>query len=311
MTTVVTRRGAVAAPTPADPAESRTGPARALRIVAAVVANTTLLTSLLYFFGLVATQVFFAHFRVHYTLLSQTPDEVLARGADGLFLPLARVSIAVLVVTFLARYLRTRLSARRWAALLRVGAPVAAVAGLVLLAVTVPVTADPGTMRGYPGLPGLGFSTGVVLLAFAWRWWSVTAGRERRGARFGAVEAVAAFLLVGIGLFWSVGDYSSAVGTRRGYEVEARVPDMPAVVLYSGQGLNLSGAGVRQVACGGPDTAYKYRYDGLKLLLQSGGQYVFLPATWRSSAGTAFVVPRTDSLRLEFGPPGSSPPPTC
>ncbi|MFE2755525.1 hypothetical protein ACFXGA_26335 [Actinosynnema sp. NPDC059335] len=270
--------------------------------------NTTLLTALLYFFGLVATQVFFAHFRVHYTLLGQTADEVLARGADGLFMPLAGLAMAVLVVTFAARYLRARLSPRAWAAFLRVCTPVAAVVGLALLAVTVPITVNPEPFRAYPGLPGLGFAIGVVLLAFAWRRWSATA---RRGAAFGVVESVAAFLLVAIGLFWAVGDYSASVGTRRGYEVEARIPEMADVVVYSAQGLDLAGEGVRQVACAQPDSAYRYRYDGLKLLLQSGGQYVFLPATWRSSSGTAFVVPRTDSLRLEFRPPGSSPPPAC
>ncbi|MCE7000230.1 hypothetical protein LZG04_36260 [Saccharothrix sp. S26] len=305
------RRSASPAQPVPDPVVPPTGPARALRIMASVVANTTLLTALLYFFGLVATQVFFAHFRVHYTLLSQTPDEILARGADGLFLPLAGIAIGVLAVTFLARYLRTRLSARQWSAFLRACTPVAAVLGLALLAVTLPITVDPEPFRAYPGLPGLGFAVGIVLLAFAWRRWSLTAGRGRKGAAFGVAESVAAFLLVSIGLFWAVGDYSSAVGTRRGFEVEARVPGMPGVVLYSEQSLTLSGEGVRQVACAGPDTAYKYRYDGLKLLLQSGGQYVFLPATWHSSAGTAFVVPRTDSLRLEFGPPGSTPPPAC
>lgn len=304
----VTAPASLAVPDLADP---QTGPPRALRIVASVVANTTLLTALLYFFGLVATQVFFAHFRVHYTLLGQTSDEILARGADGLFMPLAGFAIAVLLVTFLARYLRTRLSARRWAAFLRVCAPVAAVLGAALLAVTVPITVDPEPYRGYPGLPGLGFAVGVVLLAFAWRRWSVTAGRGRKGAGFGVAESVAAFLLVSIGLFWAVGDYSSAVGTRRGAETEARVPEMPALVVYSGESLNLTGEGVRQVTCAQPDAAHKYRYDGLKLLLQSGGQYVFLPATWRTSSGTAFVVPRTDSLRLEFGPPHSTPALTC
>ncbi|MFJ6673773.1 hypothetical protein ACIQMJ_21920 [Actinosynnema sp. NPDC091369] len=311
MAAVTARRSASPAQPVTDPVVPQTGPARALRILASVVANTTLLTALLYFFGLVATQVFFAHFRVHYTLLSQTPDEVLARGADGLFLPLAGIAIAVLAVTFLVRYVRTRLSARQWAALLRVCTPTAAVLGLALLAVTAPITVHPEPFRVYPGVPGLGFAVGIVLLAFAWRRWSTTAGRGRKRARFGVAESVAAFLLVSIGLFWAVGDYSSAVGTRRGFEVEARVPDMPGVVVYSGDGLNLTGDGVRQVACGQPDGAYKYRYDGLKLLLQSGGQYVFLPATWRSSEGTAFVVPRTDSLRLEFGPPGSTPPPLC
>lgn len=314
MSAVAARRstGASAPPVPTDAEAPLTGPSRALRVLGPVIANTTLLTSLLYFFGLVATQVFFAHFRVHYTLLGQTPDEILARGADGLFLPLAGAAVAVLCATFLSRYLRARLSARRWSALLRVCTPVAAVLGLALLGVTVPITVDPEPFRGYPGLPGLGFAVGVVLLAAAWRRWSSTAvGRGRRGTGFGVVESVSAFLLVSIGLFWAVGDYSASVGTRRGHEVEARIPDMASVVVYSEGGLNLTGDGVREVPCAQPDAGYKYRYDGLKLLLQSGGQYVFLPATWRSSAGTAFIVPRSDSLRLDFGPPGSRPPRTC
>ncbi|PSL57744.1 hypothetical protein B0I31_102723 [Saccharothrix carnea] len=308
MTAVHARRRVAPPPPQADPTETLTGPGRAVRIVAAVVANTTLLTALLYFFGLVATQVFFEHFRVHYTLLGQTPDEILARGADGLFVPLAGIAFAVLTAAFLARFLKARLSARRWAALLRVCTPAAAVLGLLLLGVTAPITVNPEPFRAYPGLPGLGFAVGVVLVAFAWRRWG---SRSGRGAALGPVESVAAFLLVAIGLFWAVGDYSASVGTRRGFEIEAQVPWMADAVVYSTDSLNLAGEGVRQVACAQPDAAYKYRYDGLKLLLQSGGQYVFLPAVWRSSAGTAFVVPRTDSLRLEFGPPGSTPPPTC
>lgn len=39
---------------------------------------------------------------------------------------------------------------------------------------------------------------------------------------------------------------------------------------------------------------------GLKLVLQSGGQYFFLPAGWTTAGGAALVLPRTDALRLEF-----------
>jgi hypothetical protein len=55
----------------------------------------------------------------------------------------------------------------------------------------------------------------------------------------------------------------------------------------------------------------KYRYSGLKLLLQSGNQYVFVPANWRASSGVSFIVPRTDSLRLEFAPAKANPARTC
>jgi len=274
-----------------------------------VVANTTLFTALLYFFGLVATQVLFAHFRVHYTLLSQTTDEILGRGVDGLFIPLSGIAGAVLVVALLIRLLKVRLSAPSWSRLLRYGTPVAGVLGALLLAVAVPALLDPGSFSSYPGLPGLGFAIGVVLLVLAWRRWNTAAGRTPRG--LAVVESVLTFLLASIGLFWAVGDYSASVGVRRGYEIEARIPAMPSVVVYSAQGLNLNGDGVRQTRCARPDAAYKYRYDGVKLLLQSGGQYVFLPATWRITSGSAFVVPRTDSLLLEFGPATGTPSRGC
>jgi hypothetical protein len=299
------------APPPAEDTreDADSGASRAFRIIAAVVANTTLFTSLLYFFGLVATQVFFAHFRVHYTLLSQTADEILGRGVDGLFLPLAGIAGAVLVVALVIRLLKVRLSARSWSNLLRYGTPVAGVLGVLCLVVAVPASLDPGSLREYPGLPGFGFAIGVVLLVLAWRRWNAATGRTTRGVA--VVESVVTFLLVSIGLFWAVGDYSASVSVRRGYEVEARIPAMPSVVVYSAQGLNLAGDGVRQARCTQPDAAYKYRYDGLKLLLQSGGQYVFLPATWRTTSGSAFVVPRTDSLLLEFGPATGTPSRAC
>jgi hypothetical protein len=279
-----------------------------LRIATAVVANTTLLTALLYFFGHVGTQVFFAHFRVHYTLLAQGTDEVLARGADGLFVPLAAAAGAVLSISLVLRLVKLRLPPRHWATFLRGCTPVAGVLGFAMLCVVVPVIVNPAPFRAYPGLPGIGFASGVLLLVFAWHRWTSAAGTTRA---LSVMESAISFLLVSVGLFWAVGDYSGDVGTRRGYEVEARISAMPSVVVYSARSLGLAGDGVRQTACAQPDTAYKYRYDGLKLLLQSGGQYVFLPATWRSTTGTAFVIPKADSLRLEFGPRHSTPPNTC
>ena len=47
---------------------------------------------------------------------------------------------------------------------------------------------------------------------------------------------------------------------------------------------------------------YRFRYDGLKLILESGDQYVFLPAKWSPTDGVAVLLPRNDSVRLEFFP---------
>ncbi|WP_158893551.1 hypothetical protein [Amycolatopsis anabasis] len=278
-----------------------TGSSRALKVAGAVVANTTLLTALLFFFGYLYTQVFFRHFRVHYTILGQPVDEILARGVDGLFVPLAVLAGVSLVLLCVARFLKTVLRPRTWRAVLRVCTPVAAIAGTTFIGLAVGVMIAPAGFREYAGVPGLLFATGVLLDFFAWR--RFLAGRGVREPNSGVAEWGIVYLLMSVGFFWAVSDYSSAVGTRRAFEVEARVPDLPAVQVYSAKSLNLTASGeVRQVACREAEAAYRYRYDGLKLLLQSGGQYVLVPATWTSSNGTTIVLPRTDAVRLEFTP---------
>jgi hypothetical protein len=281
-------------------------------VVASVAANVTLFTALLYYFGLLYTQVFFNYFRVHYTLLGQTVDEILARGVDGLLLPVAGAAGTGLVVLGVVRFLRLRLSEQVWFALLRIGTPIAAVMGIALIGVAVPIAIDPAPFREYAGLPGLGLALGVVLLVFSWRRRNLSAATGRQlGSGFAIAEWIVTYLLVTFGLFWAVGDYSREVGIRRAFETAVQIPARPAAILYSAQSLNLTADGVRQVTCGQPDAAYKYRYTGLKLLLQSGDQYVFVPTDWRASSGTAFVIPRTDTLRLEFTPAGSPPAETC
>ncbi|WP_228709483.1 hypothetical protein [Amycolatopsis keratiniphila] len=143
---------------------------------------------------------------------------------------------------------------------------------------------------------------------FSWRHWT---SRRTGSARSSVAELVTGYVLVSIGLFWAVGDYSGAVGTSRAFEASTVIPARPAATLYSAESLNLAANGVAQVKCADPGSAYKYRYTGLKLLLQSSGQYVFLPANWRASTGVAFVIPKTDKLRLEFGPARSVPSPAC
>ncbi|MFC3455282.1 hypothetical protein [Amycolatopsis speibonae] len=301
-----TRRGLRAAAPPV--AEPAAGPAHALRLVGAALANTTLLTALLYYFGLVETQTYFGYFRVHYTLLGQTPDEIFGRGVDGVLLPLTGAAGAILLFLVLTRFLKIRLGEVPWTRLLRICSPVAGGLGLVLLVSTTAIALDPEPFRDYPGVPGLGFAIGVLMTLFSWRHWT---SRRTGSARASLAELVTGYVLVSIGLFWAVGDYSGAVGTTRGFEAAGVIPTRPAATLYSAESLNLTANGVLEVKCADPEAAYKYRYTGLKLLLQSGGQYVFLPANWRISTGVAFVIPKTEKQRLEFGPSRSVPPPGC
>ena len=71
-------------------------------------------------------------------------------------------------------------------------------------------------------------------------------------------------------------------------------------MIYSQKDLSLSAPGIRRIRCRDPQAAYQFRYDGLKLVLQSGDLYLFLPENWTPAGGTAILLQQSDSVRLEF-----------
>ena len=87
----------------------------------------------------------------------------------------------------------------------------------------------------------------------------------------------------------------------------ARLPTYPSVVVYSERSLSMRAPGVRETRCRDPEAAYRYRYEGLTLALQSGDQYLFLPRRWTAADGVALLIPRSDALRLEFLRPAPGP----
>jgi hypothetical protein len=98
---------------------------------------------------------------------------------------------------------------------------------------------------------------------------------------------------------------------RYAQRLEITLPSRPDVVAYSEKGLSLQAPGVREVACQDADAAYRFRYDGLKLVLQVGNQYLLLPSGWTHANGAAILIPRSDKTRLEFSPPGQVRNATC
>jgi hypothetical protein len=108
------------------------------------------------------------------------------------------------------------------------------------------------------------------------------------------------FVLVGLSLFWAANDYSAAVGRSRASQFVAELPTYPSTLVYSEKNLNIAAHGVTETRCPAPDAAYSFRYDGLKLIMQSGNQLVFVPADWTRQDGVAVVVPRSESIRLQF-----------
>ncbi|MEU5693092.1 hypothetical protein [Actinosynnema sp. NPDC020468] len=283
-------------------------PSRAVKVFGAILAPTTVLTALLFYFGTKHAYWFCQWFGVPYTTLGLSAQDYLIRSADGMFVPLTAVAATGLVLLWAFRLLESRLAPQSWARLRRRLVPVAVVLGVLLVGAGSAGVAHPPLMYRWPGVPGLCVAVGFLLFPLAER---LHPGERGRTGAVPVVQWVLTFVLVTVGLFWAVTDYSAAVGQARGYEYEVALPTMPVVVVYSTKDLEVRAPGVTAVRCADPDTAYLFRYNGFVLVLQSAGHYFLLPRGWNRRDGAALLLPRSSDTRLEFYPDGATPPDRC
>jgi len=94
-------------------------------------------------------------------------------------------------------------------------------------------------------------------------------------------------------------------------QLAAELPGQPAVVLYSQHDLDLPPAGITRTRCASADAGYRYRYDGLVLVLESGGKYLLLPRQWsRYGDSPAILLAESNAILLDFYPGTAAPAPS-
>ena len=274
-----------------------------LQLVGSVVAPTTLLTALLFYFGWAHAYWFFHHFGIDISLLGLTTQDYVMRSVDALFVPLT----VVLSVGALLLWGHRRVTARLFAGpdrekRLRRSAMAVAMAGLILFGVGMAGIFVRAVRETYHLALPLSLGTGTLLLFSASRLQRRSDTSETSPMRStAALEATAVFLLVTLSLFWAATNYAARVGGSRAREYEREFRnDQPEAILYSKERLHLKAPGVHEVSCAEPEGGYRYRYQGLRLMLRSAEQYFFLPELWSPSDGVAIIVPEGDSVRLEF-----------
>ncbi len=300
--------GAASPQRAASPAPPGFGlPPQLVRILGGIIAPTTLLTALLYYFGWSHAYWFFNYFGVDSSLLGFTSTDYLMRSVDALFVPMTVAASAALLGVWGHVLLRARLPRCGRAVQRGLGLGLALAGGILALGGLCSVFTTTVLSEHLVAAP-LSLGGGVLLVVYAARLRrTLSAGPRPAGRGSGpgwqaSAEWVIVFVLVGLSLFWAATDYSAAVGRSRARDFVARLASYPDVAVYSQLSLSLRAPGVREVRCQEPQAAYRFRYDGLKLVLQSGDQYLFVPAAWTSARGVAVLIPRSSSLRLEFYP---------
>jgi hypothetical protein len=303
----------------ADP-ETDTTSVAALKAIGSVLAQTTLLTALFFYFGTLYTVGYYRYFGVNFTVLDLPLQGVLILSASTAIVPLALLAIATLVALWLHQ-LPVQARPGRRPPLVRVS--VIRAVTIISVALLGVVAADTLlAIRLYPEAfgeaRGLSLALGVLGLSYAAhlrhcqqahqaseetpQGRSPTTPQPRPGPPQTVAIAIwgSKFLLVSVGLFWAVGSYAVKVGTTDAQGFALDLACAADVTVYSEKSLNLSSAGVREEPAATTDIAYGFRYPGLKLIPQAGQQYLLIPADWAPSVRPAILLPRGETLRLEF-----------
>ncbi|QEU93191.1 hypothetical protein CP970_21710 [Streptomyces kanamyceticus] len=322
--------------TASEPSEGPLGIQQLWTIVGTIIAPTSMATALLYYFGWHHAYWFFDYFGVNSTVLGFSTADYLMRSLDALYVPLTVTAGASLLAFWGHDLLRRRLTAGHEIRLLRRALPImTGVGALLTLGGFWSVLSRTFFLRHILVAAPLSLAFGVLLLAYTLHLWRTlpnpppdegtsdpendtelsppppatpappepTPAPPPRPPAAALAEWGVVLVLVGLGLFWAANDYAAAVGETRAREFAADLPTYPYAIVYSADSLSLTAPGVRETRCRDPKAAYRFRYDGLKLMLQSGNQYVLVPELWSRAGGVAVLLPRSSSVRLEFAPP--------
>lgn len=120
--------------------------------------------------------------------------------------------------------------------------------------------------------------------------------RPPRGPwRKGFPIAAAALFLV-----WVIALVAGHLGTQDARSTAAHLVRRPAVVVLSVERLSLTGPGLMTETL--PGMHYRYRYTGLRLILERDRRYYVLPVGWRARTDPAFVIEDDDTILVQLMP---------
>ncbi len=273
------------------------------RRLAALAGSTTVITGLLFYFGASRAYYFYDYLGVDSTLLNLTTRDYLQLSVDGLFVPILVMGVGGLMLLWAHVRFAPRLAQAREVRMVSI---VLCVVGVLLLLNAVSRVLVQTPINRSLAVAPLCLGLGAWLLFYGMRLQRqpvTTTGSASPWVSSG--EWIALLIVVGLALFWVANDYSAEVGRTRARQFVAELPTLPNAQLFSAQDLGISAPGVRETRCRGADAAYRYRYDGLKLVLQSGDEYLLLPARWSRVDGVSILLPRSNDVRIQFTPAGT------
>ncbi|UOY02202.1 hypothetical protein [Blastococcus sp. PRF04-17] len=272
--------------------------------MAGVVANAAVLTALLVYFGWVRISEQSRWLGVDESLFRVSTREYLLRSVRPVLILLIAVGAAGLVWVALDHWLAGRIAARgvrdravRWT--LR-----GLLAAVVLLPLAVWLARPLWPATAFVAFP-LALAAALLLLLYVLKVRQRTGEDVPLSASRDVVVRASAALLAGICLFSAAANYAQVEGRRLALGFLDGLDRQPQVVVYSAQHLHIDAPGAREEELDPEQSAYLYRYVGLRLLEYTNDTYFLVSDEWTPGYGVVVVLP-DEAVRVEFvrGAPG-------
>lgn len=268
--------------------------------VTQILAPTTLITALMIYYGYVATYARFQYFGIALEAMDLTVQELILNGTETMWVPLTTVLLLVLVsVGIHVAHLRL-IELGRWPRPVWAAGVAMMAGGLALLIRAVVGVVVPEVARAETaGVTPLCLSLGTLLIAYGgyvvMRTWS----RPRWVSVLAVVTTVS---LVISGVVWTTNSFASAFGRGLGITISRNLTRYPEAVIDTTERLTLVVGPERMERLpAAKGEKFKYRYRGMRLLIEAGGRLFLVPEKWTSSSGT-LVLPYSADVRVQFLP---------
>jgi hypothetical protein len=278
------------------------GPTRSmlgtLRVLGTLVAPTTLVVALLYYFGWARTSTQAFVMGLDESLFGYSAQDYILRSITSMFWPLFIAAAAILVGVLV----HDRLVRRPDERLIRAVSVGTAGAGAILLVLGLVGSLDESPSRFVSLAAPLSVTVGIALLAYA-AYLRQPRGSPQRGRTASTVPGLAwslATVLLLLSAFWTVSHYAAIKGIDFADQAVRELPTKPSVTIYSVSRLYLEHPVVEQ-ALPAEEGAYRYRYTGLKLLFRADGKLFLRPSDPSDpSHQRNIVIPEDLDIRVEY-----------
>ncbi|ROO86061.1 hypothetical protein EDD29_3622 [Actinocorallia herbida] len=283
-----------------------------LKPVIGIIAPTTLITTMLIYFGYVATQARFQQFGVNLDLVNLASTDLLFYGSEAVYIGI--LGLAVIALIPVGLYLAgkwvisdpRRDRAAFWISLVLCWAGILLLIG-ALLAIFVPHVR--GIWRGRAEIP-LALTLSALLLRYALWLWQARAAHRPHAVRTLSKEAFdfcrgILLVLLLAGLFWTANNAAKRFGEMGAESMADNLKGKPRVVLFLQEPIyDLDLPTNVKVLDTGKEMKFRYRYSGLRLLVESDDRLFLAPAAWTPGTNRGIlVIPNTSDIRLLLFPP--------